>query len=369
MGQSPAGNTYNSEGTGVPLLNGPSEFGKEHPVEEQWTTSPTKLCQPGDILFCVRGATAGRINVADKVYCLGRGLAAVRGIRGRFDTGFLRCVLKAGYAKFQAQGVGSTFINISGEMLLNFQVPDLPLPEQRRIADILDRADALRDKRRTAIAHLDELSQAIFVDMFCSNKSSAWPERTLTDVADIITGFAFKSEEYVESGDSIRLCRGTNVLPGRIDWDDLARWPASKIKGLDAFDLRVGDVVIAMDRPWISEGFKLARISPEDCPALLVQRVARIRANPKYALDSFLYGLLGQPAFTRHCKPTETTVPHISPLEIRAYSFRLPPVELQGKFDAMIAAVDQLRLKCRRALTCHESLFASLQHRAFRGAL
>jgi type I restriction enzyme S subunit len=78
MGQSPPGESYNKNGIGIPLLNGPTEFGPEHPIEQQWTTHPTQLCQRGDILFCVRGATAGRLNVADKEYCLGRGVAAIR---------------------------------------------------------------------------------------------------------------------------------------------------------------------------------------------------------------------------------------------------------------------------------------------------
>jgi type I restriction enzyme S subunit len=320
------------------------------------------------LLVTCRGATCGAVNISQPNSWINGNAMVVKPRDSSIELGYLKHMFQGG-VDLSAVITGAAQPQITRQSLAPLKVRIPKLPEQRRIADILDRADALRAKRRAAIARLDELTQAVFVDMFCPNKSSAWPERTLTDVADVITGFAFKSEEYVESGDSIRLCRGTNVLPGRIDWDDLAQWPAAKIKGLEAFDLHVGDVVIAMDRPWISEGFKLARISPEDYPALLVQRVARIRANPKYALDSFLYGLLGQPAFTRHCKPTETTVPHISPLEIRAYSFRLPPVELQEKFDAMVAAVHQLRLKCSRSLAYHESLFVSLQDRAFRGAL
>src|SRR5438105_2939787 len=83
MGQSPEGNTYNVSGQGVPLLNGPTEFTNRFPIIKQWTTSPTKLCKKGDILFCVRGSSTGRINIADKVYCLGRGVAAIRAKEGR----------------------------------------------------------------------------------------------------------------------------------------------------------------------------------------------------------------------------------------------------------------------------------------------
>jgi len=66
MGESPKGKTYNTSGDGVPLLNGPAEFGRKFPTAVQWTTAPTRIANPGDILFCVRGNTTGRMNMADR---------------------------------------------------------------------------------------------------------------------------------------------------------------------------------------------------------------------------------------------------------------------------------------------------------------
>ena len=121
MGQSPPGDTYNERGHGVPLLNGPAEFGDEHPIPVQWTTAPTRMSKAGDILFCVRGATAGRLNWSDANYCLGRGLAAIRAEGPR--RAFLFHVLDALYSRFQSRGVGSTFINISKSDLQGVRVP------------------------------------------------------------------------------------------------------------------------------------------------------------------------------------------------------------------------------------------------------
>lgn len=166
MGQSPPGETYNDSGVGIPLLNGPTEFGTIHPIAKQWTTSPTKLCRAGDILFCVRGATAGRINIADKEYCLGRGLAAIRVQEDRFDGRFLHHILAAGYATFQARGVGSTFINISSEHLAKFPIPLFSLSEQRRVAAILDQVVDLKHMREEAMLRLSNLGSAIYTEMF-----------------------------------------------------------------------------------------------------------------------------------------------------------------------------------------------------------
>ena len=76
MGQSPSGETCNTIGDAIALLNGPTEFGLKNPKAVQFTTDSKRKCRPLDILFCVRGSTTGRMNWADKEYSIGRGLAA-----------------------------------------------------------------------------------------------------------------------------------------------------------------------------------------------------------------------------------------------------------------------------------------------------
>lgn len=303
------------------------------------------------------------------------------------STGF--CVLRPAVAKLDSayafqwvkspnfvnamvgMATGASYPGVSDRIIFESKIPLPPLPEQRRIAAILDQADALRAKRREALAQLDSLTQSIFIEMFggATTDQLGWPKISLSEVADVLTGYAFKSDEYVESGKSkVRLCRGANVMPGRVDWQDLACWPNAGSDKLSAFGLEAGDIVMAMDRPWIAEGFKIARIAPSDCPALLVQRVARVRAT-EIALDDFLYGLLSQREFAQHCRPTETTIPHISPKEIRSFEFRLPPLALQQTFATRIQAVESLKATHRAALAELDALFASLQHRAFAGQL
>jgi type I restriction enzyme, S subunit len=211
--------------------------------------------------------------------------------------------------------------------------------------------------------------RAVFVEMFKRPTTNGqWPEIQLQEIADIITGYPFSSAEYVLNHNSVNLCRGANVLPSRIDWSDLVQWPQSKSIGLENFALQESDVVIAMDRPWISEGFKIAQIGSDDLPALLVQRVARLRGNTGIP-NSFLFHLLKQSEFTRHCRPTETTVPHISPRDIKTFSFPLPSKEDLQKFDIVAKRLGCLKKEQAQALTHLNTLFTSLQQRAFRGEL
>lgn len=370
MGQSPPGESYNKSGQGAPLLNGPTEFGPRNPTAKQWTTNPKKFCIPGDVLFCVRGATAGRLNIADKEYCLGRGLAAIRGKKNTFNTEFLRYVLANGYARFQSRGVGSTFINISADELAKFPVPDLPLTEQKRIAGILDAADALRAKRREALAQLDSLLQSSFLDLFGDPVTNpmGWPVRAMESVSEILTGFAFPSGKYLSDGNGIALCRGINVGLGCLSWDERVDWTSPHEESLNRYELKLDDIILAMDRPWINGGLKTATVREYDLPSLLVQRVARIRAKDPTA-QTLLYALIRHPIFERHCKPTETTIPHISPRELKSFQIIWPPLTLQQKFATIVESVERQKKRQRAHLAELDALFAALQHRAFRGEL
>lgn len=139
MGQSPDGSTYNKTGNGLPLLNGPTEFGDDHPTPAQWTTNPKKRCQPDDLLLCVRGNTTGRMNRADQVYALGRGVAAIRGKTGKGHTRFIRHAIHYRLAKLLVGSGRSTFPNIGKDDIVPFEVyAPADVNEQEQFALVLD---------------------------------------------------------------------------------------------------------------------------------------------------------------------------------------------------------------------------------------
>lgn len=103
------------------------------------------------------------------------------------------------------------------------QIPLPPLAEQKRIAAILDKADGIRRKRQQAIELADEFLRSVFLDMFGDpvTNPKGFAKAPITELADVITGFAFKSNEYVaDSSEAVRLCRGTNTLTGYFEWSD-----------------------------------------------------------------------------------------------------------------------------------------------------
>ncbi len=166
MGQSPPGESYNKSGMGAPLLNGPTEFGDIYPTPSQWTDKPTKICNIGNILFCVRGATAGRMNWADQEYCIGRGLAAIQSIPQLSESQYLYQLLFLNYGRFQATGRGSTFINISHSDLSSLIIPIPPFPMQQKFAQIVEKVEAMRKVQKQSLQQIDKLFNTLMQQAF-----------------------------------------------------------------------------------------------------------------------------------------------------------------------------------------------------------
>ena len=166
MGQSPSGETCNQNDEGLPLLNGPTEFGEIHPFPIQYTIDPRKTSKINDLLFCVRGSTTGRMNWSNQVYAIGRGIATIRHKKGEDYRKFIKGIFDYNLQKLLAEATGSTFPNVSKNQLENIEILLPPLPEQKSIAAILtsfdDKIELLQKQNKT----LEELAQTLFKEWF-----------------------------------------------------------------------------------------------------------------------------------------------------------------------------------------------------------
>ena len=165
MGQSPPGDKV-SHHTGVPLLNGPTEFGVHHPTPIQFTVDARKIAQPGDLLFCVRGSTTGRMNWAEQKYAIGRGVAAIRHRWAPKLQPFVRAVIEFELPDLLAQATGSTFPNVSASQLAAIPYPSLSTVEQHAIANILGTLDDKIELNRRMNETLEAMARALFKDWF-----------------------------------------------------------------------------------------------------------------------------------------------------------------------------------------------------------
>ena len=140
MGQSPPGDTYNTEGIGMPFMQGSAEFGEHYPEPVKFCSAPAKIAEIGDLLLSVR-APVGDSNFANQRIAIGRGLATVRARTGA-DTHFLRLVIQLNTAGLLATSGTGMFSSITGKNLREFGVNLPQLLEQKRIVDVVSSVDA-----------------------------------------------------------------------------------------------------------------------------------------------------------------------------------------------------------------------------------
>jgi restriction endonuclease S subunit len=231
MGQSPKGNTYNANREGIPLLNGPAEFGSKFPSAVQWTTAPTRIANTGDILFCVRGNTTGRMNIADRSYCIGRGLAAIRGKPGRAETAFVLFLLEFIKNRIYdvAVGGGSTFPNISRSSLIDFEVPSPPLREQRKVAAVLGLVQRAIEQQERLIALTTELKKALLHKLFTEGLRGepqkqteigpvpeSWEQHPLEDAGEVVYGIQAAVASNLKPVGTMILTNKNIALDGKI---------------------------------------------------------------------------------------------------------------------------------------------------------
>jgi len=322
-----------------------------------------------------------------------------------------------------SHGLGRVRINLSDLKSLSIPLP--PQPEQRRIVAKLDSLRARSARARHELDHIPKLieryKQAILAKAFSGDLTadwrttnshvawsqadsqqirerheayltarrgsrlrelavsdqaevlpSTWLHGNLADVVDLLAGFAFKSSWYQKAG--VRLLRGANIAPGALDWSDEVRVSEEQAADFDDHRLAAGDIVVAMDRPMISGGFKIARVPEADDGALLVQRVSRIR--PIRQLDpAYAWHFLNSQIFIGHAMSTATgsDLPHISANDILSAPIHLPPPpeqrEIARRLASALAWLDKIAAEHERAVHLLPKLDQAILAKAFRGKL
>ena len=348
--------TDDENGSGIPVLR-TTNFTNEGVVnyDSVVTRIITKNCidekylRPGDIIVEKSGGSdkqpVGRVVYFDgpeKTYLFNNftGLLRVK------DTNrwWPRYVFYSLYANYRRGGTReyenktTGLHNLKTDLYVSrHKVTDATFDQQKQISDLLDRISRIIRLRKQEIRHLDDLIKARFVEMFGDPEINpkGWEKAPLKNHAEVIVGYPFPSEEYSEKG--IDIVGGYNLMQGYIQWDDSKHWPNET--GYERYLLQENDIVMAMDRPWVNGGFKIARVDATHLPALLIQRTACIRG--KGLQQEFLHILLDSQRFAEHCNVTGSLVPHISNKDINSFQVILPPIKLQNDFAIFVSQVDK----------------------------
>lgn len=333
----------------------------------------------GSVMMVCIGATIGKCGFSERDVTTNQqinSLMPAKGVSGKFvyyqmltDDFQRRVMLSSAQATLP-------IINKSKWGVLTITFP-ASLAEQQRIVRILDEAfESIAAAKANAQKNLQN-ARAVFeseLEAVFSQRGAGWEETTLGDEIDLLAGFAFKSAQYTDSDYSVRLLRGDNIIQGSLRWDDVKKWPEADTSEYSHYQLRDGDIVLAMDRPWVKAGLKHAMISEADLPCLLVQRTARLRSGPKVE-NRFLLYLIRSAKFTHHVLGSQTGigVPHISGQQIKDFRFLRPSLREQrciaDNLESLHAKTQRLESIYERKLAALEALKKSLLHQAFDGEL
>lgn len=195
-----------------------------------------------------------------------------------------------------------------------------------------------------------------------------WQDRSvqLRDVASLQNGYAFKSEWFTKVG--VRLLRNANVGHGRLNWSEAVCLPIERAGEYERFRLNDGDIVLSLDRPFIATGTKVARVTADDLPTLLLQRVGRFILEPSLCAE-YLFLWIISPDFSAQIDPGRSNgVPHISSKQVEAALLLIPPLAEQhrivAKVDELMSLCDQLEASLTRGENTRSRLLNALLHEA-----
>lgn len=261
-------------------------------------------------------------------------------------------------------------IHLYPKDVARLEIPLPPLDEQKRIAAILDKADALRAKRRQASALLDSLTPSIFVEMFGSSETITWPTAAISEVAiDIRTG-PFGSQllhsEFVDDG--IAVLGIDNAVNNRFEWGKARFITEEKYRQLSRYTVQGDDVLIT-----IMGTCGRCAVVPHDIPtAINTKHLCCITLDKERVLPDYLHAcfLNNQNVLQQMGVQAKGAVmPGLNTGIIKSLEIPVPPIALQWAFKERLDTLARRLISAETAADEFEHLFASLQHRAFTGQL
>jgi type I restriction enzyme S subunit len=326
-----------------------------------------------DGLLRTRGAF---VEKRDLPLCLNTSTIRFKAIEDVSDLRFLRIWLNGREFRSQITKLvtGTAQQNFGPSHLKATKITLPPLADQQRIAVVLDRAEALRTKRRATLAHLDALTQSIFLDLFGDLAKDGWPISTIAEIAassdgSIRTG-PFGSQllhsEFVDEG--VAVLGIDNAVANEFRWNKLRFISHAKYQKLKRYTIRPGDVLIT-----IMGTCGRCAIVPDDISlSINTKHLCCITLDRKKCLPVFLHAyFLRHPLAQRYLDQTAkgAIMAGLNMAIIERMPIPVPSLELQREFSRRVGALDKLKSAHRASLAKLDTLFAVLQHRAFRGEL
>lgn len=382
LGQSPPSSTYNTDGKGLSFFQGKLEFGETYPTPRKWCTAPKKIAETGDVLISVR-APVGPTNICPEKSCIGRGLAAIRGLGG-IETLFILYLMRTFENEISGKGTGTTFNAITGGKLKSFKIPLPPLPEQHRIVakieELFTKLDAGIDALHKVGAQLKRYRQSVLKAAFegkltgiwraehqdeiepvspdGSDLPDGWTWTTLGKISEIILGQSPPSSTYNTDGNGLPFYQGKfefgKTYPTPRKWCTAPKKTAEKGDVFISVRAPVGPTNICAEKSCIGRGLAAIRGLNGIKPLFIL-----------HLMRTYEEKIAG--------RGTGTTFDAITGNQLKNFEIPLPPLAEQqaivSEVERRLSVADEVEKTVTTELKRAEQLRQSMLKQAFSGKL
>jgi type I restriction enzyme, S subunit len=336
--------------------------------------SAKKIVQPGDVLLSriiphtrrvwVVGPQQGRRQIGSGEWIVFRG--------DSFYPNYLRHILMADpfHQQFMktVSGMGGSLLRARPSEVEKIKIPLPPLPEQKRIADILDKADSIRRKRQDAVRLTEELLRSVFLDMFGDPETNPKGINNfcLSEVTTRITDGTHLTPKFIDSGVPFIFVK--NIKNGKIDFQTDKYISEEEHKKLyERCPVEEGDILYTTVGATYGQAVAVGSFTK----FAFQRHVAHVKPDKCKVLSDYLGTIMQLPIVKNQADrwARGAAQPTVNLTELRDFVIPLPPLHLQREFAQKVAAVEKLKTVCRLPLEHAETLFNSLLQRAFKGDL
>lgn len=380
------GKNYPSKGSfvdeGIPFINAGC-LSNEHTLiegalnyitEDKFDSLRSGKVEKGDILFCLRGSL-GKFALVDTNMkgAIASSLVIIRA-NEKVHIDYLKHYLGSFLCQreIQAYENGAAQPNLSATDLKNFEIPFPPLVEQKRIAAILDKADAIRQKRKQAIELADKFLRSVFLDMFGDpvTNPKGWETSTLDKLVNgkFQNGAYFPKEQYSVKG--VEMVHMSDAFYDYVPRGSMKRVMAD-YADLKKYNVNHKDLLISRRSLNYEGAAKPSLIEESEEPLLFESSLIRITPNSKLMNKLYLFAYLSNELVKEHKirkYVTGATIKGISQKNLETVEILVPPMELQQSYADIFIKVEKLKSELNEILLSRD-MFESLSQKAFSGQL
>lgn len=369
MGLSPKGMSYNNNKNGYPLLNGATDYKGTEFFPNQYTSQPTRLTKKGDVILGIR-ATIGNFSIVDKEYCIGRGIAAIRVNESIANRDYVKLWIEKRLSQIIHRASGSTIKGIKKEDLTEMLIPLPPLPIQKKIAAILDKAQALCDIEKHIIQKYDQLAQSVFLEMFGDpvRNSKKIRKEKLGNITNLITdGKHGNCRDALDSG--YYFISAKDIYNSTINYINARQiMKADFLEVHKRTNLEPGDLLMVNTGATIGK-IAIAKEIPETRRTTFQKSIAVIKTQREILDPTFLQFVFNLRINSFASKGSGSAVKNLLLSEIAKFEIILPDIDKQEEFVRKVNIIFEQIDLTKQSLQKSEELFQCLMQKAFKGEL